>query len=130
MPVESGLLRESISTEVVRLYKQHYGRGPERCRTYVQPALIVVVLEGGYTAAEQRLFEAGKWHEVRATRQMWQDSMHAEFVDTIERLSGGTVKAFMSANHQDPDLAVEMFVMAADPDRGSGSERTRHRSGG
>lgn len=37
--------------------------------------------------------------------------MKERFVDTVERLTGGNVLAFMSASHQDPDLAVEMFVL-------------------
>jgi uncharacterized protein YbcI len=37
--------------------------------------------------------------------------MKERFVETIEGLTGARVLAFMSANHQDPDLAVEMFVL-------------------
>jgi uncharacterized protein YbcI len=41
--------------------------------------------------------------------------MKERFVETIERLTGRTVMAFMSANHQEPDLALEIFVL--DPER-------------
>jgi uncharacterized protein YbcI len=109
-----GSLRQHISTEIVGLYKQHHGKGPVRCRTYLEPNLIVVVLGEGYTAAEQTLFDAGRWYEVRTARQIWQDTMQARFVEAIERLSGRRVAAFMSANHQEPDLAVELFVLAPD----------------
>ena len=108
---EDGTVRQEISNAVVGLYKQHFGKGPTRCRTYLQPELVVVVLGGGYTASEQTLFEAGRWYEVRETRQHWQDTMHGRFVETIEELTGRKVHAFMSANHQDPDLAVELFVL-------------------
>lgn len=108
---DDGDLRRDISTAVVGLYKQHFGKGPVRCRTYVQPELVVVVLGGGYTAGEQMLFEAGRWYEVRQARQTWQDSMQVKFIDTLEGLTGRKVKAFMSANHQAPDLAVELFVL-------------------
>jgi uncharacterized protein YbcI len=108
----NGALRQDISNEIVGLYKQHYGKGPVRCRTYLQPELVIVVLGEGYTAAEQTLFEGGRWYEVREARQIWQDTMKERFVDTIERLTGRTVRAFLSANHQGPDLAVEMFVLA------------------
>jgi uncharacterized protein YbcI len=111
----NGALRNDISNEIVGLYKAHFGKGPTRCRTYLQPELVIVVLGEGYTAAEQTLFEAGKWYEVREARQMWQDTMKARFVETIERLTGRSVRAFMSANHQDPDLAVEMFVLEPEP---------------
>jgi uncharacterized protein YbcI len=110
----NGALRQDISNEIVRLYKDHFGKGPTSCRTYLQPELVIVVLGEGYTAAEQTLFEGGKWYEVRQARQVWQDTMRERFVETIERLTGGSVIAFMSANHQDPDLAVEMFVLDAE----------------
>jgi len=110
----NGALRHDISNAIVGLYKEHYGKGPTRCRTYLQPDLVIVVLGEGYTAAEQTLFEGGRWHEVRQARQIWQDTMKERFVETIERLTGHTVVAFMSANHQEPDLAVEMFVLDAE----------------
>jgi uncharacterized protein YbcI len=109
-----GTLRQDISTAMVSLYKEYFGRGPTRCRTYLHPELVIVVLGGGYSAAEQTLLEAGKWYEVRQARLIWQDSMQARFVDAIEKLTGRSVGAFMSANRQDPDLAVEMFVLESE----------------
>jgi uncharacterized protein YbcI len=106
-----GSLRADISTAIVGLYKKHYGKGPTHCRTYLEPSLVVVVLGEGYTVSEQTMFEAGKWHEVRSARQIWQDSMEERFVETIEELTGRKVGAFLSANRQDPDLAVELFVL-------------------
>jgi uncharacterized protein YbcI len=106
-----GTLRSDISTAIVGLYKEHYGKGPTHCRTYLEPDLVVVILGEGYTASEGTLFEAGKWYEVRESRQIWQDSMHERFVETIEELTQRKVKAFMSANRQDPDYAVELFVL-------------------
>jgi uncharacterized protein YbcI len=121
-----GTLRADISTAVVGLYKEHYGEGPTRCRTYLHPELVIVVLGGGYSAAEQTLLEAGKWYEVRQARLIWQDSMQAKFVDAIEELTRRKVAAFMSANRQDPDLAVEMFVLEPehpDPEPHEAGER-------
>jgi uncharacterized protein YbcI len=80
-------------------------------RAYLVPDIVVLVLNGGYTAAEATLFEAGKWHDVRQGRMNWQDSMEVRFVETIEQLTGRTVRAFMSANHQDPDVSVELFLL-------------------
>lgn len=109
-----GDLRADISTALVRLYKEHLGKGPTRCRTYLEPDLVVVILGGGYSAAEQTLLDAGKWYDVRTSRQIWQDSMELHFVDKIEELTGRKVSAFMSANRQDPDFAVELFVLESE----------------
>jgi uncharacterized protein YbcI len=109
-----GELRQQLSNAIVALFKQYFGRGPTDCRTYLEPDLVIVVLAGGYTAAERTLFEAGKWHEVRQTRMSWQDSMEVRFIDTIERLTHRTVKAFLSANRQDTELTIELFVLERD----------------
>jgi uncharacterized protein YbcI len=109
-----GELRQQLSNAMVALFKRHFGRGPTDCRTYLEPDLVIVVMAGGYSAAEQTLFEAGRWHEVRQARMAWQDSMEVRFIDTIERLTHRTVKAFMSANRQDAELTVEMFVLERD----------------
>jgi uncharacterized protein YbcI len=106
-----GPLRQELSNAIVALFKEFFGRGPADCRTYLEPDLVVVVMTGGYHAAEQTLFEAGKWHEVRSARMSWQDTMEVRFVDTIERLTHRRVKAFMSANHQSPDITVEVFLL-------------------
>jgi uncharacterized protein YbcI len=106
-----GELRQQLSNAVVALFKQHFGRGPTDCRTYLEPDLVIVVLAGGYSAAERTLFEAGKWHDVRQTRMAWQDSMEVRFIDTIERLTHRTVRAFLSANRQDAELTIELFVL-------------------
>ena len=110
-----GPLRQQLSNAFMALYKQYFGRGPVDCRTYLERDLVVLVLTGGFSAGEQTLFEAGKWHDVRHARQAWQDSMEERFTDAIERLTNRTVKAFMSASHQDPDVSVELFVLDETP---------------
>ena len=106
-----GTLRSDISNAMVGLYKEHFGKGPTHCRSYLEPNLVVVVLGEGYTPSEKTMFEAGKWHDVRHARQIWQDSMEELFVTKIEELTGRKVSAFLSANRQDPDFAVELFVL-------------------
>jgi uncharacterized protein YbcI len=113
-PTPAGPLRQEISNTVVTLFKQRFGRGPVSCRTYLQADLVVLVMSGGYTPGEQTMFEAGKWHDVRQARMAWQDSMETRFIDAIEGLTHRSVKAFMSANHQGPDLTVELFVLDGD----------------
>src|ERR1043165_2167423 len=104
-PEDEAALGQQPSTAVGALFKQHLGRGPSDCRTYLEPDLVIVVMVGGYTAAERTLFEAGKWHDVRQARLAWQDSMEVRFIDAIEGLTHRTVTAFLSANRQDPDLS-------------------------
>jgi uncharacterized protein YbcI len=109
-----GELRQQLSNAIVGLFKQYLGRGPSDCRTYLEPDLVIVVMAGGYTPAEQTLFEAGKWHEVRQARLAWQDSMESRFTEAIQRLTGRTVSAFLSAGRQNADFTVELFVLESE----------------
>jgi uncharacterized protein YbcI len=68
-------------------------------------------MRGGYSRMENTLFEDGKWLDVRSMRHTFQDTMKGRFTETIERLTGREVAAFMSASHQHPDFQIEAFVL-------------------
>jgi uncharacterized protein YbcI len=123
-PQGGGELAATISRTVVQLLKEHGDRGPTKCRTYIDDDLIIVLMRGGYSRMENTLFEDGKWLDVRSSRHAFQDTMEGRFTETIERLTGREVAAFMSASHQHPDLQIEAFVLdgsSAKPD-GTGAD--------
>jgi uncharacterized protein YbcI len=95
----------------VGLFSKYVGRGPTKARTTIDGNLVVVVLRDGMTTAERNLVRAGREAEVQRLRRAFQETMQADLVATVERLTDGTVSAFMSANHSDPDVAAEIFVM-------------------
>jgi uncharacterized protein YbcI len=106
-----GEIAAQISMEFVQLLKEHADRGPTKCRTYVDDDLVIVLMRGGFSRLENTLFEDGKFLDVRAMRHALQDTMEGRFTEVIERLTGRTVAAFMSATHQQPDLQMETFVL-------------------
>src|SRR6185503_14609514 len=55
-----GLLANSVSNAVVRLFAEYLGRGPTKARTVVSRDLISVVLEDTLTKAERSLIERGQ----------------------------------------------------------------------
>jgi uncharacterized protein YbcI len=106
-----GDLNAAIARAVVRAHRQETGRGPTKARAFYRDDIIVVALEDVLTQAERRLVDRGERDAVRKIREAFQDSMRAELVATIEGLTGAKVRAFMSTNHFDPDMAAEMFVL-------------------
>jgi uncharacterized protein YbcI len=95
---------------------EYTGRGPTRARTTIDGDLVVVILQDGQTKAERALVSAGSGDVVLRLRRAFQDTMSGELTEAVERLTHGTVRAFMSANHNDPDAAAEIFMMDADVD--------------
>jgi uncharacterized protein YbcI len=70
------------------------------------------VLSATLTKGEQTLVDHERVSVVLRGRHDYQSIMRAEAIAAVERLTGRTVIAFMSANHIDPDLAAEVFVLA------------------
>ena len=90
---------------------EYTGRGPTRARAYLNRDVITVVLHDTLTKGERRLVSDGHAPVVLHTRSVFQESMRGALVESVEDLTGRTVTAFMSANHIDPDIGVETFVL-------------------
>ena len=109
---QDGPLAAAISTTVVRALARATGRGPTKARTTLGENGVFVVLEDTLTRGEQTLNDAGYAQDVLDLRRRWQSVMEKDLSREIEVLTGRTVVGFMSDNHIDPDLAVEVFVLA------------------
>jgi uncharacterized protein YbcI len=106
-----GVLTAAISNAMVSLLHHYTGRGPTRARTTIDNDIVVCVLGATLTKGEQSLVQHGKAEVVLHSRRAFQDAMQADATAAVEELSGRTVVAFMSNNHIDPDLAVEVFIL-------------------
>jgi uncharacterized protein YbcI len=103
----------AISTEMVRLYKEQFGRGPNRVRTYwCGDDVLITVLEDTLTPAERNLAKMGEHQRLRDTRTFFQYATVREFCEPVEHLTGRTVRAFISGLDTEVDgLSVETFVL-------------------
>ena len=107
----NGAMTAAISNALVGLLHRYTGRGPTRARTTIGENVIVCVLGATLTKGEQSLVEHGKAEVVLHSRRAFQDTIEGEAVRAVQELSGRGVVAFMSNNHIDPDLAVEVFIL-------------------
>ena len=108
----------AISTLVVRLFNEYTGRGPTRARTYLNDDLVTVVLKETLTKAERTLVDRGRDEEILRMRMAFQQTMRDDMVQGVETILDRKVHAFLSANHLEPDIAVETFLLVprAEPD--------------
>jgi uncharacterized protein YbcI len=101
-----------ISNEMVRIYKDQFGRGPTKARTvWAGPDIILVTLEHTLTPAERKLVELGEDGRLRDLRLLFQYAEVEAFCAPVERLTGRKVRAFVSGIDARADLASEMFVL-------------------
>jgi uncharacterized protein YbcI len=108
-----GSLLLAVSNEMVRLFKEQFGRGPTKARTsWAGPDVLTVVLEDTLTPAERNMVRMGEHERLRETRMFFQYSSVREFCEPIERLTGRKVRAFISGTDSEVEgLSVETFVL-------------------
>jgi uncharacterized protein YbcI len=90
--------------------------GLTKARTSIRDNVVVVMLEQTLTKGEQNLVSRGRVEKVIEIRHEFQEAMRDECVAQIAELTGRCVVAFMSANHVEPDLGAEIFVLDGAPD--------------
>src|SRR5947209_348901 len=111
-PLAGGHLLAAISTRIVAILRDHYGRGPMKAKTYALDDIIVVVMRGsGFTPLEKTIMESGQPQRVVDMRHDFQHIMTKRFTDTIEELTGRHVTAFLSQAHVEPDITIEIFFV-------------------
>jgi uncharacterized protein YbcI len=98
---------------IVRLFREYYGRGPTKAKSYLlDDRILVCVLEETMTKVEQTLADNGHGHKVREVRLTFQEAMADEFKRTIAECMGREVLSYHSQLTLDPDIGFEFFVLA------------------
>jgi uncharacterized protein YbcI len=110
-PETVGEMLAAISTRIVQLLRENYGRGPSRAKSYAMDDCIVCVLRDGFTAHERTIVEGGQPGRVIEMRQDFQRLMERQYRETIETITGRQVVAFLSQAHLQPDITLEIFFL-------------------
>lgn len=101
-----------VSNAIVHELRRTTGRGPTKARTTFGEDAVFVVLEDSLTQGEKTLADAGEELAVLDLRHKWQRVMREDCVKRVEAIIGRKVVGFMSDNHIEPDLGVEVFILA------------------
>src|SRR3954453_15016998 len=107
-----GEMRAMISSEIVRLQAEYYGKGPTKAKTYYVDDLVVVVLEESFTRAEKTLVDRGEREAIQHIRRRFQQQMADNFTSVVEQATGRKVRTFLSETNLEHDVSVETFLLA------------------
>jgi uncharacterized protein YbcI len=102
----------AVTNGIVRLFREYYGRGPNKAKSYLLDERIVVcVLEDTMTTVEQTLVDTDHDDMVRQVRLTFQEAMADRFTGTVEEAMGRRVTAYHSQLTMKPDIGFEFFVL-------------------
>ncbi|HEX4307556.1 MAG TPA: Na-translocating system protein MpsC family protein [Solirubrobacterales bacterium] len=107
-------VKAELSREMVRIYKEQFGRGPTRARSeFAGQDILVCTLENSFTPAERRLVEMDEDQRLRDIRLFFQHATESEFCEVVERILGRKVRAFVSGVDTRHDVSSEVFYLAS-----------------
>lgn len=107
-----GLHLSEVSNAMVKIYKEQFGRGPTKTVTnYAGPNVLITTLENSLTPAERRMADLGEHQRLRDTRMIFQYASTGEFTETVERITGRKVRAFVSGIDTERDVSSEVFYL-------------------
>jgi uncharacterized protein YbcI len=102
----------AVTNGIVRLFREYYGRGPTKAKSYIlDDRIVVCVLEETMTRVEQTLVENGNGDKVRDVRLTFQEAMADEFMAEVSRCMDRDVIAYHSQLTLEPDIGFEFFVL-------------------
>ena len=85
-------------------------------RTTIRDNIVLVMLEQTLTKGERSLVSKGRVDKVIEIRHEFQEAMREESMAEVAELTGRRVVAMLSANHVNPDLGAEIYVLDGPPD--------------
>ena len=102
----------AVTNGIVRLFREYYGRGPTKAKSYIlDDRIVVCVLEETMTKVEHTLVQNGHGDKVRDVRLTFQEAMADQFESEVSRCMGRKVIAYHSQLTLDPDIGFEFFVL-------------------
>ena len=110
--LEGGQLNAALANEIGKVIADLTGRAATRSRAFIDQDVVVCLLQDGATRAETNLIAAGKQELVRMQRDALQRAMESQLVAVVERLTGRTVRTFLSGTDTRGEDSVEVFVLA------------------
>jgi len=102
----------AVTNGIVKLFRDYYGRGPTKAKSYIlDDRILVTVLEDTMTRVEKTLADNGHGDKVREVRLVFQEAMAHEFKQCVRDALGREVLGYHSQLTLEPDLGFEFFVL-------------------
>jgi uncharacterized protein YbcI len=111
-----GELLVELSNRIVAVYKELYGKGPVKVRSWYLDDVVVCVLRGGLTRSEQTFVEIGRGDRVALQRDTFHEVAAPFFVQAVEELTGRQVETVLNATQEEHDVSTLVFPLESAED--------------
>lgn len=106
-----GELLVSLTNRIVAIYKDLYGKGPVKVRSWYLDDIVVCLLRGALTRSEQTFVEIGRGDRVVLQREAFHEVSAPIFRQAVEELTGRVVETVLNATDEREDVSTLVFVL-------------------
>ena len=106
-----GELLVALSNRIVAIYKELYGKGPTKVRSWYMGDIVLSLLRGGLTRSEQTLVEIGRGDRVVLQREAFHEIARPAFMEAVEELTGRPVETVLNAIDDQHDVSMLVFLL-------------------
>jgi uncharacterized protein YbcI len=100
-----------LARQVLLIHCEYYGQEPARVRAFEAGDVIVVLVEGTFTRAEQTLIERGDASEVQVIRRRFETAIADQFIEIVQTATGRYARTFLPDTDLREQIAIETFVL-------------------
>jgi uncharacterized protein YbcI len=119
--IGGGVVRNHLSTALVKLYREVFGRGPVRTTTYAFDAGYVTFLREVLVPHERALVLGGRADLVCETRMAIREAERERLIAEVQRLTGRPVLHDSFQFQPERNLAIELFWVPTGSADGGGN---------
>ena len=119
--IGGGVVRNHLSTTLVKLYREVFGRGPVRTTTYEFEAGYVTFLREVLVPHERALVLGGRADLVCETRMAIREAERERLIAEVQRLTGRPVLHDSFQFQPERNLAIELFWVPTGSADGAGN---------
>jgi len=116
---EGGAVRNHLSTALVKLYRELFGRGPATTTTYAFDTGYVTFLRDVLAPHERLLVESGRSDLVCEARMAIREAERDRLIGEVQGVTGRPVLHDSFQFQPERDLAIELFWTPAGSDEGA-----------
>jgi len=121
-----GAVRNDLSTALVKLYRELFGRGPVTTTTYAFDAGYVTFLRDLLVQHERTLVRSGRTDLVCQARAAIREAERERLIGEVQRVTGRSVLHDSFQFQPERNLAIEVFWTPSGSEEGPGNPPARY----
>lgn len=102
---------QQIANGVAQVYKDVYGRGPQKISATVTPDVVFVVLEDVNTPGQNKLVDLGELRLLDTVHSRLQRAIEGDLIAVIESVLDREVRSYVPGYNGADNTATDTFLL-------------------